>query len=374
MKNTKFFYKVFNFNHKRNLTILVSPLNWGLGHASRDVPIVRALISAGHKVIIAADKSPLILLRNEFPKLQFILTPSFDIKYSDTKSMFFIMMQNIPKIVLNIYRENILLKKIIRKYNIDIVISDNRYGMWNKNVYSIFITHQIFIKMPKKLKFLEKTIFKINMFFINKYNRLWIPDFEGNNNLSGDLSHKIKIKNSSFIGTLSRFNKKSNTNKNYEYDIIAILSGPEPQRTVFENIIIKQVIKTNYRTLIVKGKPLKKINYKRKNIEFVAHLNTYEMKKKIDKSKYIICRSGYTSIMDLISLQRKAILVATPGQTEQEYLAVYLTSKLIFYSVKQKDFCLLDAIKKITYYNMPFTQINKKLLINEIKKLNKLLL
>jgi len=337
------------------MNILICPLDWGLGHATRDIPIINKLIADGHTVIIAADNAPLELLKIEFPQLTFICFKSFQIKYAQGKSQAFSLIFSIPNILYHILCEHVELKKIIRQFNIDTVISDNRYGLWNKKVKCTFITHQIFIKLPKHWRFLEGFVFMINKWFISKFDECWIPDFGTFPNLSGDLSHgKILPVNAKYIGILSRFeisDKLIVKNLLPDFNILVVLSGPEPQRTIFERILVEQLKATAFKTLIVLGKPKslskKRIEIKNEaNLVFVNHLPTALLQNAILKAEVVICRSGYTSVMDLVKLDAKAILVPTPGQTEQEYLAAYLMQQNYFFSMTQTEFDLNVAIKK----------------------------
>ena len=351
--------------------ILICPLDWGLGHASRIIPIINALIKNNFEIIIAADNYPLQLLKSEFPDLLTLKFPSYQISYSKGKSLVFKMLFYIPKIIFGIYKEHKRLNTIINEYKIDIVISDNRFGLWNKKITSIFITHQVMIKMPKYFKFFEYPVHLINKWFILKYNICWIPDFETMPNLSGDLSHKYELPNASFIGLLSRFSRTGNYNIEKTYDIVVILSGPEPQRTIFEKIVYNQAKLIDYKTLIIKGIPGKKIKTEQyENITLVSHLLSEEINNLILSTEIIICRSGYSSIMDLISLNKKAILVPTPGQTEQEYLAQYHSNNKYFYCVFQDKFNLENDIMNLKKYSQTVLENNdKSLLYKEINKL-----
>jgi len=333
--------------NKKN--ILVSPLDWGLGHATRCMPIIKRLVDNGNNVIIAASGRALALLKTEFPKLIFIDFPGYNISYSGRNSMIWKMFLSVPKILAGIAWEHKMLKKIIQENNIDIVISDNRYGLWNHQVKTIFIAHQVMIKCPGLLKFLEYPFHLISVFFMKKYSECWIPDFGDELNLSGDLSHKWKLpSNAYFIGPLSRFNNFQKTDKeNFVYDLLVILSGPEPQRTVFEEILINQLKETGLKTVMVRGITEDDKEYKiADHIKIFSHLDAEKLKEYFSCSELVICRSGYSSIMDLIALNKNAVLVPTPGQTEQEYLAGYFRQKNTFYSVRQKDFDLIVAIEK----------------------------
>ncbi len=339
---------------ENNKNILICPLNWGIGHATRCIPIIKLLLDQGYHVIIGADKRPYSLLKKEFPSLSFIIFPGYEIKYPTKGSMVFKILLSLPKIIFGIYKEHITLQNIIEKNKIDIVISDNRYGLWNKKVKSIFITHQLTVKCPKWLFFLEPILFQINKFFISKYNECWIPDNLGDYNITGELTKKYAVfKNIYFIGLLSRFFEKKESQTNIKgYDLVCILSGPEPQRSIFEKLLTEQLLLLkNKKTLILRGvtddDSTEQVN---KQIDIINHLNTDEFYQLIKDASLIICRSGYSSIMDIATLGKKAILIPTPGQTEQEYLASHLKAKKIFYSASQKEFNLMESIHKLEEY------------------------
>ncbi|PIP54746.1 MAG: hypothetical protein COS14_12800 [Bacteroidetes bacterium CG02_land_8_20_14_3_00_31_25] len=363
---------------KRKLNILVCPLNWGLGHASRDIPIISEFVKREHNVIIAGSENPIEIIRTEFPNLKFVKFSGFNISYPNNGSFVFYFLLRIRVLLWRIFKEHIQLKKIIIEQKIDVVISDNRYGLWNKNVYSIFITHQINIKIPIKCKLLEHIVNSINHYFINKYDLCWVPDFEKPPFLAGELSHKKnKLKNIAYTGLLSKFLNypapKNNNEKKFE--IVAIISGPEPHRTFFENILTVQFQTIKKSCLIVNGTPLKitKTNVIG-NVEIVSHLSTNDLYNVINNSKYIVSRAGYTTIMDLIALKRTAILVPTPGQTEQEYLADYYSEKKMFLKMIQKKFDINEALKNINKYSPIIYNENCNLLNKEIDKIEKQLI
>lgn len=334
--------------------VLVCPLNWGLGHASRIIPIVNELIQYKYDVYIGAEGNALELLKLEFQELKFIRFPSFTVTYGKKKSMVLQMLLQFPKIILGIIKEHIVLKKLIKSYSIDFIISDNRFGLWSKKACTIYITHQINIVLPTPLKLFNPLINKINRLIVLKYNQCWIPDFAHHkNNLTGALSHNYNLPaNAKFIGPLSRFKMYSKNNtytEKFNYDLLVIMSGPEPQRTMLEEILTSEIKNSKYKALIVQGRPgEKQINKITDNITRVSHLSTAEFLKTINRSRYIICRSGYSTIMDLIALKRTAILIPTPGQTEQEYLAGYLSKS--FCSIEQNNINLESIIKKMHRY------------------------
>ncbi len=306
-------------------TYLVCPLNWGLGHASRLIPIIHQLKAEKHNIILCGDGNALAYLKNTFPELNTVRLKDISIKFSGKRRLFNLI-KIIPQVVFRVLYEHKAINKIIKEHKIDIIISDNRYGLWNKKVYSIFITHQLMLKLPKPFGIFEFLIHKCIKLIISKFNECWIPDFEDqSNNLSGDLSHKYLLNgNTKYIGTLTRFatiNKIETLTRSY--DIVAVISGPEPSRSDFEKIIYNTLINTKYNTLIIQGKPAKHEQFTFNNITKVSSLSTHQIKSHLLNTKLIITRAGYTSLMDLNYLKRKALLIPTPGQTEQEYLASY---------------------------------------------------
>lgn len=359
---------------KNTRKVLVCPLNWGIGHASRIIPVIHELIKYNYHIYIAADGFALQLLKQEFPQLRFIKFPSFTITYGKGKSMILPMILQIPGIIIGIMKEHNVLKRLVATYSPDLIISDNRFGLWSRKVYSVYITHQINILLPGWTCLFKPFINMINRFIISKYNQCWIPDFENDkHNLTGKLSHKVNLpQNAIFIGPLSRFNKyyeKINPAGKYIYDLLLIVSGPEPQRTMLEDLLTEEIIKSGYRALIIQGRPgEKQINIITGNITRVSHLSASEFLNVICHSRYIICRSGYSNIMDLVSLGRTAILIPTPGQSEQEYLAGYLSK--YFCSAEQNKIELESLIKKMNGYKPEIFKSDYPELKNCIKNLN----
>lgn len=341
-----------------NARVLVAPLDWGLGHATRCIPIIYELLRFGFEVQIAAEGKTKKLLENEFPGLLFLPLKGYEVRYSKNKSLlFFSLFIQLPKLLWRIYYEHKWLKKIVKEKDISMVISDNRLGMYNSTIPCVYITHQLKIKTGNR--FTDQLVQKIHYFFINKYSACWVPDNKTENNLAGDLSHpeclpKTPVK---YLGSLSRFEKNTVDKK---YDYLVLISGPEPQRTIFEDLMLEELKKISGKIILIRGlpgddKPLIQNNDK---IEIHNHLSSAALNRAILQSGIVICRSGYTSIMDLIKLNQKAILIPTPGQTEQEYLAAYLMQKKMFFSVPQNNFSLPTAIHGITEF--PFAVMNVK--------------
>ncbi len=357
---------------KRKKKILICPLDWGLGHATRCVPLIRQLLEYDVELVIGAANNPLSFLKKEFPNLQFIDFPGYDMAYPKKEGMVLKMLFSIPHLLLKINQEHRLLDEIILNNNIDAVISDNRYGLWSRRVKTVFVTHQIRIKSP----FLESLLFLVNKSFINKFDACWVPDFPGEHNLSGALAHGDKFpQNIHYIGPLSRFSATTAFSTDYfEYDALIIISGPEPQRSIFEHIVLTQLKKTNLKVIVVLGKPAENAtSYKINQSVIYTHLETVALSAVINKSKLVISRPGYSTIMDMAIFSKKCIFVPTPGQTEQEYLAQYFHLKRWAYSISQAEFNLEKAIdegKKIkpaaTKYNGNLLQLPLSKFVSEI--------
>ena len=332
-------------------TILIAPLDWGLGHATRCIPIIKTLLLLNYTIYIACNNNQKKLLQAEIKNVTFLSLDGYNIKYSLNNKFFALsILKQLPKIINAIKYEHIWLKETIEKYKIDIVISDNRYGLHTTKVPCIFIIHQLLIKAP--FAFIEKYLQKINYHFINKFTQCWVPDFELLPNIAGVLSHPKKMPTIpvKYIGPLARFEEKHTLKKKYDYCII--LSGPEPQRTVLEQLMLQQIPATTGKILLVRGLPNTLENLPiTDNLEIKNHLSTIELGEAIRQSDYIITRSGYTTVMELLWLEKKSILIPTPGQTEQEYLAEKLMQQGWCYSVAQSEFKLATAISGAQQFN-----------------------
>ena len=348
-----------------NLRALVAPLDWGLGHATRCIPIIQALLNRHIEVLLAAEGPAASLLKKEFPTLTILPLKGYNITYSRNKKLFFVkMFLQLAKIISIIKYEKKWLKKVVEEYQIDTVISDNRFGLQKTGITSIYITHQLFIETGNKG--LNKIAQKIHYRFINRFDECWVPDAEGNINLGGKLSHPaikplVPVK---YLGCLSRFKKEDTVKENY---LLILLSGPEPQRAIFENILFKQLTQLDLPVVIVRGLPGEKneLKIKNKNVKIFNHLPTEKLSMLIQQSRLVLARAGYSTIMDLVALGQNAVLIPTPGQTEQEYLAHYLRGQKIFFAVEQKIFLLKELMEHVAQFNFaPVTAIPATLEIN----------
>ena len=343
-------------NTSQKPRILIAPLEWGLGHATRCIPIISELLIQNCEVFIAAEGATFYLLKHEFPELNFLSLMGYRMKYSRKK--YFLpwkILSQFPKIVFTIYKEHQWLKNIVMQNKIDAVISDNRFGMYYSKIPSVYITHQLLIKTGNA--FTEKIAQRIHYYFIKKYTECWVPDFEVNG-LAGELSHPKKLPGKiKYIGALSRFKLNTVVKK---YDLLISISGPEPQRTIFEKQILKDLKFYPGKVLFIRGLPEENEGLKYENplVEISNHLSAEKLNEAILQSDMIISRCGYTTIMDLVKLQKKVILIPTPGQTEQEYLAMYLMEKKIFYTTNQKEFVLQHSLQQAKLFPVSIPEYN----------------
>ncbi len=325
----------------KNHHILICPLEWGLGHAARMIPLAKKLAGRGDNVFIGAGEEHLSLFRTEMPGLTYINFPGFRPGYSRYFPSWLVMFCKIPALVYHLIREHSELKKIIRDNSIDIVVSDNRFGLWNKDVTTAYVTHQLRIPFPKPFGFAEIIGIMFQRAIIRKYNFCFIPDLPGETNISGRLSHGMKLPaNARYIGLLSRFSDippAADGSSGFRHNTV-ILSGPEPQRSILKQKLEILLRDQEPPTVFLGGRPGNGDEMIRTgSIISYSHLGNAQMCETLKTSDCIISRSGYTTIMELISLGCTALLIPTPGQTEQEYLAVYLEEKGWFRTVSQKN-------------------------------------
>ena len=333
------------------LSVLIAPLDWGLGHATRCIPIINELIQQGTRVIVAANPTQKTLLKSEFPQIEFIESQGYNIRYKGGVLLKWGLLFRLPFMLRQIKKENRWLEEILLHRPIDAIISDNRYGLYNKLCPGIFITHQLQIQSgigaPSVFgRWADSKLLKWNYAFIEKFSACWIPDVEGDWSIGGLLSHPSKLPSIpvKYIGTLSRF--YISEKKHQKNPLLILISGPEPQRTEFENILFSQLSNLTLNTVVVRGLPGSDLSvpFIRDGIQIWNHLPTNALNELLNNSEYIVARSGYSTIMDLLTVKKNAILVPTPGQTEQEYLGQYLHEKKWMYSVAQKNFNLQTAM------------------------------
>ena len=348
--------------------ILIAPLDWGMGHTTRCIPLIHFLINSGHIPVFAGNEWQRTYIKETFVKINTVFLEGYNITYPNKANpgKFFIL-PRIPSILNSISNEKKWIDENSDNLNIDGILSDNRYGLHHSKIPSVILTHQLQIQTDCG-KRTDMLLQELHYKLLNKFNSVWVVDTESEKNLGGNLSHTIKMPlNYHYIGLLSRFADKSTEEEIKGKPILILLSGPEPQRTKLSAKIWQQLQNYNGEVVYVEGADnIKHPIYVPHNIKYFKWLTHEQLYPLIKAASIVICRSGYSTIMDLVALNKKAILIPTPGQTEQEYLAKSLQEKEIFYSMKQIDFNLPEALKAAEQF--PFRKMNLEDSFNIYKK------
>jgi uncharacterized protein (TIGR00661 family) len=327
--------------------IFLAPLDWGMGHATRCVPIIHALRENGAEVILGASGKGYTFFRQEFPELELQRLPDYDIHYTYKGLRPFHFLKQLPGLMKTIQLEQRWLQQFIRSRHIAGIISDNRFGIYSRDIPNVCISHQLHVKAP----FLSLVAAMLHRKFLNRFDEIWVPDTEGTDNLSGELSHGVDALRSpvKYIGSLSRISVKSNTAvENSDQHILVVLSGPEPQRTILEEKLLPQLVALKKRIVIIRGLPDEQVvPILNDQISVHNHLSGDELQKVFHTAEFIISRSGYSTLCDAASARKRIIVIPTPGQTEQEYLADYLAGQNRLVMQQQADPDLHLAITKL---------------------------
>ena len=312
------------------MKIFIAPLNWGLGHATRCIPLVRQYLERGDEVVLGGDGESLLLLQRHFPQLRVIQLPSLELRYAANDQQRGFYLRAIPALLRFTIADHYYLRQQLAIEHFDLIISDNRFGLFTRQTRCVYITHQLYVRLPRRLRIFQPLARAIHACVSKRYHEVWVPDFANSeNSLAGELCHggcfDTYVK---YIGPLSRFTSSEGTPKelrrNSEYSVVAILSGLEPQRSIFEQAILERYTNTSDKVLLVRGKVAEaQTKISRNNITMVASLSDQALLEVMEQATTIIARSGYSTIMDLavLGLLHKAELHPTPGQSEQEYLA-----------------------------------------------------
>lgn len=343
-----------NFVHR---TILVAPLDWGLGHATRCIPIVQYFQRHNWKIVFACppNSAHYALLSREFPDATFVPLFGYNVQYARSRTFFMPkMFLQLPKIRWAIKKENRWLKNFVQNNPVDLIFSDNRYGLYYPDIPCIFMTHQLEVVLPKQHQ--QHIAQKIFYKYINRFRQCWIPDFD-KDGIAGTLSHPEKLPSIPvfYIGLLSRLGYKMEADPVYLF--LILLSGPEPQRSILEEQMLHIAGRLPGKILIVRGTPNQYTTpFVPENCTIVNHLPNDDMRKAFAVSQYIISRSGYTTVMEILAWQKKSILIPTPGQPEQEYLGKELLAKHYAYTFAQETEDYLAELLKATQFDYVFPQ------------------
>ncbi|MBK9758416.1 MAG: glycosyltransferase [Flavobacteriales bacterium] len=321
--------------------ILVAPLDWGLGHSTRDIPIIRRLLELDARPVIGADKGPLALLRDAFPELPFVRIPGVDVRYAKGSSQAWAMAVQFPAMLRSLREEHHLFVNLRRQQQLDAVISDQRFGLRAEGLPSVLITHQVFPFTPLAQGLMRR----INARSIQRFDRCWIPDDAVAPGLAGDLSHGQHMpRNSRYIGPVSRMDPARALPTAEKYRIVCVISGPEPQRTLLENELMRQLPSIEGKHLLVIGKPEPAMDQTVGNVRRLSHLGGDALTGALLQAELIVSRTGYTTLMDLAHIARSALVIPTPGQEEQEYLGELHTRSGRFFVQDQEALNLVAGL------------------------------
>lgn len=328
---------------RKSIRVLVAPLDWGLGHATRCIPLIGQLMQNGCGVVLAAEGAAARLLAREFPQLELKALEGYRVRYGQNNLFLNIFLQ-LPRIFRSIAKERKWLEELLSVEKFDIIISDNRPGLYNSKAYCVYITHQLRIQSGVS-DWVDDRLQQLHTRYMKKFNKVWVPDASRSENLAGELSHPYdQMMEVDYLGLISRFTSTSSSTK--KYDVMCLLSGPEPQRSLLEKQCVEELKQFKGTALLVRGLPgeTSMISVS-DNIKVEQHLSAANLQTAIEESELVICRSGYTTLMDLMKLKQKAVLIPTPGQTEQEFLAAYMNACNYFPYMLQNKFRLKEAIQ-----------------------------
>jgi uncharacterized protein (TIGR00661 family) len=328
------------------MKIIYAVCSWGLGHATRSLPVIRKLISENNELTIISHGRTLELLKKELgDNIEYISIQDYPMLLSENSRQFMAKsMVYWPSFIRRMQKGLAQVTKILQHRKCDRIISDSRYDVYSKKIPSFFISHQIRIMNPLRIKMFERGSETFNLFFFKRFRGVIVPDYK-DDDLSGELSHnlhRIDENKLHYAGILSDF-KKKNTKKDIDY--LISISGPEPQRTMLEEKLLSQIDGLDGKVVVTLGKSEKIGKFKLKNIEAYSFLSKEDREDFLNRSKLVVSRSGYSTILDLAVVGTKALMTPTPGQIEQEYLAKYHNMKKNFYSVNQNKIDLVRDVE-----------------------------
>jgi UDP:flavonoid glycosyltransferase YjiC (YdhE family) len=315
--------------------LLFAPLDWGLGHATRCIPLIKECRKLGCEVVIAAAGPTKKLLKNEFPELRFLDLQGYSIRYG--KNLTLSVFRQLPRILRTIRLEKKWLQQLLLTEKFDAIISDNRPGLNHPSIPCIYITHQLQIRSGKGI-LTDRLLFRMHQQLFRKFTEVWVPDLYEPPGIAGILSHpQYNLNTVRYMGLLSRLTEKKE--QQIKWDVLILLSGPEPQRTELEEKLLSEMHSLPGKILLVRGLPDESVLQQpgSAGCTLVNYMNSSALADALADAAFVVCRSGYTTIMDLLKCKKKAVLIPTPGQTEQEYLSNHLEKLGLFPSLHQKE-------------------------------------
>ena len=325
------------------MKVLVAPLDWGLGHATRCVPVVREFLNQGAEVELAVVRSNATLLRGFFQELRQRLAPSYNIVYpKHGYNMGLWLAKNGVHLRKVMNYEHRFAEKMVERYHYDVLVSDNRFGFYSRHAKSIYMTHQRRIAFPKVLSAFEPVGMLWHASVMKHFDEVWVPDLPEFPGYAAGLSHvnksPVPVK---YVGALSRFENHLGTETPRNYKFVAIVSGVEPARSRFESLLRNVLAKVPGRHAIILGKPVLGVkSWSEGNIDFHTHLPDREFAEAVRGAQWVVSRGGYSTVMDMAVLGAKCIFVPTPGQYEQVILAQDLAREGYAATISESNFSI----------------------------------
>jgi len=343
---------------KSSRRILIAPLDWGLGHTTRCIPLIRYLQAGGHEVLVAGNELQRDFLQQACTGFEWLPLQGYEVRYAHSHRAFMpFLLAQVPRVLRRISAEHVWLQEQIDKYRIDGVISDNRYGLNSTKVPAVIITHQLQV-LSGMGTLADGIVRRLHYRLLRPFSACWIAD-KATNGLSGKLAHPRTLPDipCHYIGLLSDCAGYTQQNTDQDVYVLVLLSGTEPQRSILQDLLWEQCAASNVPVVFVAGSKQAIVPDRvPAHIRFIRQTSGADLRALIAGSSLVICRSGYSSVMDLAAMGKKAVLLPTPGQTEQEYLARYLQQQGLFATVSQKNFQLSEAIGEMTkQMNPPVT-------------------
>lgn len=353
--------------------ILVCALDWGIGHITRMIPIIKLLKNEGYHVSFAAGKKSIDILKKEFTDVETFKLPTVSPIYSKKAFLFFpFLLFQAPLFLVKTYKERRQIQTIVKNNNIDVILNDNRFGSYSKAIPSYYFTHQVKIQLPTNLKWTEWFVNYMHHRIIRRHQHCFVIDNDVPDNLAGELSIIPDRRLFTHVGISSRFVAlpKMRSNK-----VLIVLSGQEPQRSLLESELLQQVCSINEEVVFVRGvKPSARLPHcNKKNLHLINFATSAELIELFKDCKIVVCRSGYSSIMDLVALQKKAFLIPTPGQSEQEHIAQFVSTKGWFHSQKQNKIVLKEDLALALQQSPPnfIPNVRLKIVLDKIREICK---
>lgn len=299
--------------------ILYCVLNWGIGHAARSTAIIEEQLALGHQVAIASDGISGKFLKKIFPTLTYHQLPEWNITYLKNSATLGVLLK-LPIIIKWLIQDHKAVNEIVDRFGYTTIISDNRFTCYSQKIESIYVTHQLGVASRGGMG-INKLATKIHRWFMSHYDTIWVPDYaDPDDRLAGILSapydHEIR-----YIGPKSRLMYTKAIAPEEFPKTLVILSGPKSaQESLLELVLLTN--KSDSKLTIVSPSPINIPERKSSICDVIIDPSAPILKGLILSAKMIICRSGYSSIMDLALLKRHANYIPTKGQPEQEYLAL----------------------------------------------------